>query len=52
LIGFTVGKAKEEGPLNLSDKTSKYLGENGTSLTKEQQDKITVWHRLTMTSGK
>ena len=51
LTGFTVGKAEEEGHLNLSDKTSKYLGENWTSLTKEQQDKITVWHQLTMTSG-
>jgi CubicO group peptidase (beta-lactamase class C family) len=51
LTGFTVGKAEEDGLLNLSDKTSKYLGENWTSLTKEQQDKITVWHQLTMTSG-
>jgi CubicO group peptidase (beta-lactamase class C family) len=51
LTGFTVGKAEEEGHLNLSDKTSDYLGENWTSLTKEQQDKITVWHQLTMTSG-
>lgn len=51
LTGFTVGKAEEEGHLHLSDKTSDYLGETWTSLTKEQQDKITVWHQLTMTSG-
>jgi len=51
LTGFTIGKAEEEGHLNLSDKTSDYLGENWTSLTKEQQDRITVWHQLTMTSG-
>jgi len=51
LTGFTIGKAEEEGHLNLSDKTSKHLGENWTSLTKKQQDKITVWHQLTMTSG-
>ena len=42
LTGFTVGKAEEEGHLHLSDKTSDYLGETWTSLTKEQQDKITV----------
>ena len=31
-------------------KTSKYLG-NWTTLTLEQQDKITVKHQLSMTSG-
>ncbi len=51
LTAFTVGKAEENGHLKLTDKTSDYLGENWTSLTQEQQDKITVWHQLTMTSG-
>ena len=51
LTAFTVGKAQEQGKLELTDKSSKYLGENWTSLTKEQEDKITVWHQLTMTTG-
>jgi CubicO group peptidase (beta-lactamase class C family) len=51
LTSFAVGKAQEQGKLELTDKTSKYLGEGWTSLTKAQEDKITVWHQLTMTSG-
>ena len=51
LTSFTVGMVKSEGKINLEDKTSKYLGEGWTSLTKEQEDKITVWNQLTMTTG-
>ncbi len=51
LTGFTVQKAAQEQQLNLDDRTSKYLGEGWTSLTKTQEDKITIWHQLTMTSG-
>lgn len=50
LTSFLVGQAQEEGYLNISDKTSKYLG-NWTSLTSDQEDKITIRHQLTMTSG-
>lgn len=51
LTSFTVGMVKSEGKINLEDKTSKYLGVGWTSLTKEQEDKITVWNQLTMTTG-
>ncbi len=51
LPSFMVGKAEEDGYLSLSDKSSKYLGEGWTSASKEQENKITVWHQLSMTSG-
>ena len=50
LTSFLVGQAQEDGHLSIDDKTSKYLG-NWTTLTLEQQDKITVKHQLSMTSG-
>jgi CubicO group peptidase (beta-lactamase class C family) len=51
LTAFTVGLAQEDGFLNINDKTSDYLGKEWTSLTPEQEDKITIRHQLTMTSG-
>lgn len=51
LTSFIVGKAAEEGYLQLTDKTSQYLGEGWTSLMPEQEDGITIRHQLTMTSG-
>lgn len=45
------GIAQQEGLLKLTDKTSQYLGAGWTSCTPEQEDRITVWHQLTMTSG-
>lgn len=51
LTSFLVGVLKSDGAINLEDKTSKYLGEGWTSLTKEQEDKITVLNQLTMTTG-
>lgn len=51
LTAFTIGVAESKGQLNLTDKTSKYLGEGWTSLDKELEDKITVWNQLTMTTG-
>jgi CubicO group peptidase (beta-lactamase class C family) len=51
LTAFTSGIANEEGFLQLTDKTSAYLGENWTSLPKEKEDLISVWNQLTMTTG-
>jgi len=51
LTAFTVGLAQEDGFLNIDDKTSDYLGLQWTSLTTEQEEKITIKHQLTMTSG-
>lgn len=51
LTAMTIGIAQEEGLLSLADKSSQYLGTSWTSLSEEQEDKITVWHQLSMTSG-
>ncbi|MCU0434727.1 MAG: serine hydrolase [Bacteroidia bacterium] len=51
LTAFTVGIAQQEGYFNLSDTTSDYLGTGWTACTPAQEEKITIWHQLTMTSG-
>ena len=51
LSSFLVGIAQQEGALDITDPTSEYLGEGWTSCTKEQEDQITIWHQLTMTTG-
>lgn len=51
LTGFAVGIAQEEGYLSINDTTSDYLGVGWTNLTPTQEEKITIRHQLTMTSG-
>jgi len=51
LTAFTVGLAQQEGLLDITNKTSDYLGSGWTSMDPEKEDLITVWHQLTMTSG-
>ena len=51
LTSCLVGIAAQEGLLSLSDTTSKYLGEGWTACTPQQEDKITIRHQLTMTTG-
>ena len=51
LSAFLIGIAQQEGLLDINDKTSDYLGEGWTSLTKEKEDLITIRHQLTMTTG-
>jgi CubicO group peptidase (beta-lactamase class C family) len=51
LTAFTVGKAMEDRFLDITDKTSDFLGEGWTSLTSEKESLITVRHQLTMTTG-
>lgn len=51
LTAFLVGKAQEEGYLQITDKSSDYLGLGWTSLTRAQEDQITIWNQLTMTTG-
>lgn len=51
LTATLTGIAQQEGLLNLNDPSSKYLGEGWTSLTSQQERKITIWHQLTMTTG-
>jgi len=51
LVGFMTGIAQKEGYLNISDTTSDYLGTGWTSLTPAQEEKITIRHQLSMTTG-
>ena len=51
LTAFCIGIANQEGKLKLTDTTSKYLGKGWTSMTQAHEDKVTIWHQLTMTSG-
>ncbi len=51
LTAALVGIAVQEGQLDINDMTSVYLGTGWTSAPQEKEDKITIWHQLTMTSG-
>lgn len=51
ITAFLVGKALEQGHLNLEDKTSDHLGVGWTNCSTAQEDKITIWHQLSMTTG-
>lgn len=51
LTAFTVGIAQKEGFLSIDDTTSEFLGTGWTSLTPAQEEKITIRHQLTMTTG-
>ncbi len=51
LRAVLIGIAQDEGSLSLQDKTSDHIGTGWTSLPPSQEDSITVWHQLTMTSG-
>ncbi|MBC2839194.1 serine hydrolase [Robiginitalea sp. SC105] len=51
LTAFTVGLAREEGLLELSDATSGYLGTGWTSAPAEKEALITIGDQLRMTTG-
>ena len=51
LTSAMVGIAEQDFNLNLQASTSTYLGQGWTSLTPQQEDAITVWNQLTMTTG-
>ncbi|WP_338768253.1 serine hydrolase [Bernardetia sp. ABR2-2B] len=51
MVATLVGIAQRSSLLDINKKTSTYLGESWTSLTKEQEDKITIRHQMTMTTG-
>lgn len=46
-----VGIAQQENFLQISDSTSSYLGTGWSSLTPQQEERITIRHQLTMTTG-
>jgi len=51
LRALLLGIAHADGDLDIYNQTSAYLGSGWSSLTPEQEDRITVWHQLTMTTG-
>lgn len=51
LRALLLGIAHAEGELDVNNQTSAYLGSGWTSLTPEQENRITVWHQITMTTG-
>lgn len=51
LTAAAVGVAESQGKINFDAKTSDYLGAGWTSLSAVQENKITVRHQLTMTTG-
>lgn len=51
LTTYLIGKAQEDGFLDIQAPTSRYLGEGWTSLSPQQEAQITLWHQLTMTTG-
>lgn len=51
ITSFLVGLAQQENYLAVTDTTSKYLGNGWTSCTLEQENKVTIKHQLSMSSG-
>ena len=51
ITSFLVGIAQEEGYLEITDTTSDYLGNGWTNCNSFQEQKITIWNQLTMTTG-
>jgi CubicO group peptidase (beta-lactamase class C family) len=51
LTATLVGIAQQEGFLIINDKTSDYLSDGWTSMTTEQENRITIKNQLSMTTG-
>ena len=51
LVAFTTGIAQEEGYLDINNSSSDYLGSGWTNTTTEQEENISVWNHLTLTTG-
>jgi CubicO group peptidase (beta-lactamase class C family) len=51
ITSFMVGIAQQEGHLSINDTTSTYLGQGWTDCTPAPEERITIRHQLTMTSG-
>ena len=51
LTATLVGIAKQDGYLDINDKSSDYLGNGWTSLSLEKENLITIKNQLTMTTG-
>ena len=51
LMAFLIGMAQEDGHLDITDKTSQYLGNGWTTAPQGKEDLISIWHQITMTTG-
>ncbi len=51
LTAVLVGIAQQEGLCRISDTTSHWLGTGWTSMSPAQEERITILHQLTMTTG-
>lgn len=51
ITSFLIGKAQENQRLSISEPSSTYLGSGWSSLSREQEDAITIRHHLTMSTG-
>lgn len=51
VTAFLIGQAQQEGLLDIQQPSSVYQGNGWTICTPEQEQEITVWHQLTMTTG-
>lgn len=51
IVSLLAGIAQENNFLSLSDRTSKFLGEGWSILPRKKEDKITIRHHLSMTTG-
>ncbi len=51
VTGLLIGALEQQGLIDINEPSSTYLGEGWTSTTPEQEEEITVWHQLTMTTG-
>ncbi|GIV55124.1 MAG: serine hydrolase [Candidatus Kapaibacterium sp.] len=51
VTAFLVGMAQQDGSLSIHAPTATYLGSKWTSCSADQEQRITIWHQLTMTSG-
>ncbi|WKZ77503.1 MAG: serine hydrolase domain-containing protein [Candidatus Kapaibacterium sp.] len=51
ITAVLVGMLNQDGTLDITRPTSDYLGSGWTSLPAEQEQNITLWHQLTMTTG-
>lgn len=51
LKAFTIGIAQQENFLQISDPVSNYLGSSWSSLNPSQEELISIYHQLSMTTG-
>ncbi len=51
LTAITVGIAEQEGFIEINAPSANYMGQGWSAMTLEQEQAITVWNHLTMTTG-